>query len=66
MRACWQRHLDRIAGLHAATAKHHAHHAGFAHQRALRIAVEHGRQQAWPEVIDLAAGVAQAGEPHER
>jgi len=66
MRLLRQAHNDRVAGVHAAAATHHRHHAGLAHKRAVGVAIQHFGGESGLEAIDLAARIAQARDLHLR
>lgn len=52
---------DGVAGTDLAAGDHDPHDAGLADQAALGVAIEYGVHQAWLKVVQLLAGVSQAG-----
>lgn len=52
---------DGVAGTDLAAGDHDPHDAGLADQAALGVAIEDGVHQAWLKVVQLLAGVSQAG-----
>src|SRR3954470_14483811 len=61
MRRRRQLHLDAIAGTNDPAAQDNAHHASPAHDTRVG-ALDKVRAQSGLELVDLAAGIAQAGE----
>ncbi len=62
MCARWQANRDRIANSDRAAANHHAHHARELGDVAIVVNRPNLLQQAFLKVVDLAAGISQAGD----
>ena len=62
MRRCRHLDADRVARPHVALGNYDAHHASLANQIAVRILVQSRGHQALLEIVDLDAGIAQAGD----
>ena len=64
LRPCRQLYANRITGGDLAADDDEAHHPGFSHRIAFRIATETGSHQARLEFIKLVAWVSQPGDLH--
>jgi hypothetical protein len=54
-----------ITGPHKTRPDNHSHHTRFAHKRTIGTFVEDIGKQAWHEVLNLSAGIAQARDSHD-
>ncbi len=62
MRQGGQLDIDGVAGANLAVFQDDRHHPGLANQVALFVAAEHGGGQSGLVVVQLRAGIAQAGQ----
>lgn len=56
---------DGIARPHQPTVQYDTHDPGLAHDPTSVVTVEDGLQEAVAEVVELRAGIAQTGDPHD-